>query len=330
MNLRCRLGSLRNVDPMGNAEPDKQVPRLSILVISYNTVDMTVDCLRSIYREAMDSCFEVIVLDNASTDGSATRILELFPQLQLIKSEQNHGFAIGNNIAAARARGEWILLLNPDTVVRDHAIDTLLNFARSHPEASIFGGRTTFADGTLNPTSCWARPTVWSSFCNGAGLAALYRGSRLFDPESMGDWCRDSVREVDIVTGCFFLLSKRDWEQLGGFDEGFFMYGEEADLCMRAAQRGLKCMICPDAQIIHYGGASEKVRSEKMVRLFCAKSRLFKTHWKPVSVKWGILTLDLWAIVRLVAHYLIHFVTNSNSEQLETWQRVWRDRKVWH
>ena len=315
---------------MDKIEPRGQAPRLSILIISYNTVDLTLDCLRSIYREAVDDSFEVIVLDNASTDGSAARISEQFPQARLIKSSQNHGFAVGNNIAAAMARGEWILLLNPDTVVKDHAIDILLDFACKHPEASIFGGRTLFADGTLNPTSCWARPTPWSSFCNGAGLAGLFPGSRLFDPESLGGWHRDSVREVDIVTGCFFLLSKRHWEELGGFDQEYFMYGEEADLCMRAARRGLKCMICPDAQIIHYGGASEKVRSEKMVRLFRAKSRLFKMHWKPVAAKWGILTLDLWAGVRLIAYSLGHAVTRSHAEQLETWRRVWRDRRTWH
>lgn len=119
------------------------------------------------------------------------------------------------------------------------------------------------------------------------------------------------------------MLRKQDWKALGGFNEDYFMYGEEADLCYRAAQRGLKCLICPDAQIIHYGGVSEKVRSEKIVRLFCAKSKLFEMHWNPVAAKLGILTLDLWAFVRLIAYGLGQAVTNSNGEHLETWRQVW-------
>ena len=315
---------------MVQAEQEASVPCLSIVVISYNTAELTIDCLRSIYREAIQNSFEVIVLDNASADESAKQISELFPQVRLIASSQNHGFAKGNNLAARDARGEWILLLNPDTVVQDHAIDTLLTFAGQHSEASIFGGRTLFADGTLNPSSCWARPTLWSSFCNGAGLAGLFPRSSFFNPESMGDWQRDTIRQVDIVTGCFFLLRKRDWQVLGGFNEDYFMYGEEADLCLRAAQHGFKCMICPNAQIIHYGGASEKVHADKMVRLFRAKSKLFAMHWNPVASAFGVLTLDLWAFVRLLAYSASRLVTDSKVEQLNTWLRVWQNRKKWH
>ncbi len=128
---------------MDNAEPNGQFPQLSIVIISYDTIDLTLDCLRSIYEEAIDNSFEVIVLDNASSDGSATKIAEHFPQVRLIKSAKNHGFAIGNNIAAAEARGEWMLLLNPDTVVRDHAIDILLKVcARAFGSVNFWGPNT--------------------------------------------------------------------------------------------------------------------------------------------------------------------------------------------
>lgn len=313
-----------------NVKADGHVLDLSIIVISYNTVDLTLDCLRSIYREAIDKSFEVIVLDNASSDESAKKIRQQFLQVRLIASEHNHGFAAGNNIAAVESRGEWLLLLNPDTVVKDHAVDVLLQFAREHPEATIFGGRTLFADGTLNPSSCWARPTIWSSFCNGSGLASLFPGSRLFNPESMTDWRRDSIREVDIVTGCFFLLRKRDWQELGGFDDGYFMYGEEADLCLRAAQRGFKCLICPDARIVHYGGASEKVRADKMVRLFSAKAKLFTIHWSRWAARFGIWTLDLWALTRLLAYSAAVLLDTTKAEPRETWRSIWKNRKQWH
>jgi GT2 family glycosyltransferase len=312
------------------AETDASAPCLSIVVISYNTADLTMDCLQSVYREAVQKSFEVIVLDNASSDDSVKKISESFPHVRLVTSKKNHGFAKGNNLAVGDARGEWVLLLNPDTVVKNYVIDALLKFAIKHTEASIFGGRTLFADGTLNPSSCWAGPTMWSSFCNGAGLASLFPRSSFFNPEGMGNWQRNTIRQVDIVTGCFLLLRKRDWQDLGGFNEDYFMYGEDADLCLRAAKRGLKCMICPDAEIIHYGGASEKVHADKMVRLFCAKSKLFTTHWNRIASKFGILTLDLWAFVRLLAYSVSHSMTNAKAEQLNTWLHVWQNRKEWH
>ena len=125
---------------MDNAESDRQIIQLSIVIISYNTINFTEDCLRSIYQEAINKYFEVIVLDNASADGSVARIADLFPQVRLIRGEKNHGFAVGNNIAAAEARGEWLLLLNPDTVIQGHAIDTLLQFApniRKHQSSEV-------------------------------------------------------------------------------------------------------------------------------------------------------------------------------------------------
>lgn len=303
---------------------------LSIVVVSYNTGDLTLACLRSVYEETSRHAFEVVVIDNASSDGSAARIAQEFPMARLIASDENHGFAQGNNIAVKKARGEWVLLLNPDTVVKRAAIDRLLSFALEHPEAAIFGGRTLYGDGELNPTSCWARPTLWSCFCAATGLTALFRDSKLFDPESMGDWRRDTVREVDIVTGCFFLLRKSDWDNLGGFDRRFFMYGEEADLCLRAAKKGLKCIICPHAEIIHYGGASEKVRADKMVRLFRARSQLYVTHWKPFQARLGILSLDCWVLVRLAAFSIIRIASGSHAEGLATWRKIWSQRMQWH
>jgi len=219
------------------APAESEVPLVSILVISYNTQAMTLACLASIAAETRVP-HEVIVLDNASPDGSASAIAERFPAMRLIASETNHGFARGNNIAAREARGRYLLLLNPDTVVLDHAIDRLVAFAERTPEAGIWGGRTVFADGRLNPMSVFADQTLWSVFCRTSGLALAFRGSPLFNPEEYGAWPRDAEREVDAVQGCFLLIRRDLWEALGGFDASFVMYGEEADLCRRARARG--------------------------------------------------------------------------------------------
>lgn len=308
-------------------------PRLSIIVVSYNTRDLTLACLRSVYAQTRDTAFELLVVDNASSDGSAAAIADEFPGARLWPLGENLGFAAANNFAARHATGEWLLLLNPDTVVLDGAIDRLVAFAQaaaaSHPRAGIFGGRTLFADGSLNPTSCWAAPTMWSTFCIASGLTSLFRGSTLFNPEAMPAWRRDSVREVDIVTGCFFLLRRSLWERLGGFDPAFFMYGEEADLCLRARKLGVRGLICPDATIVHYGGASESVRSDKMVRLFRAKAQLFRRHWTPRRAEALIRLLDCWAWTRAIALGVCSLFSARSAQGRSTWVEIWNSRSKW-
>ena len=304
-------------------------PTLSIVVISYNTREMTVSCIRSIFEQARGDDFEVIVLDNASNDSSAHALKSEFgDRIRLIESATNLGFAGGNNQAARNARGSYLLLLNPDTVVLDHAIDHLLDFARAHPDAGIWGGRTVFADGSLNPASCWRRTTVLSLACHASGLAHMFRRSPIFNPESYGGWARDSIRHVDIVSGCFFLIHRELWNELDGFDLSYFMYGEEADLCLRARAHGARPLITPKATIIHFGGASERVRADKIVRLFKAKSTLIKRHWPAYKVFLGLAMLASWPCSRTIFSRLLSLVGQA-TESSKVWQEVWSRRNEW-
>lgn len=313
---------------------NRAAPKVSIIVVSFNTREMTLACLRSIYEQTPAQLFELIVIDNASTDGSAEAIAREFPQTRLFALQENLGFAAANNFAAKQAAGEWLLLLNPDTVVLDGAIARLLAFAehsaQARPSAGIFGGRTLYADGKLNPTSCWAKPTLWSTFCYGVGLTGLLRSSRLFNPEAMPDWRRDSVRAVDIVTGCFLLLRRELWQTLNGFDPAFFMYGEEADLCLRAARAGVTALICPDATIIHYDGASERVRSGRIVRLFRARAQLLRKLYGWRGAVLSPRLLDLWAFSRMAGAKLAALLRGRASEVGTTWGEVWQQRAQWH
>ena len=261
---------------------------LSIIMVSYNTKELTLSSLQSVFDETKGVSFEVIVLDNNSSDESVDAIAQEFPQVKLIACKENYGFAQGNNIAAKEAKGKYLLLLNPDTVILDGAIQNLLRFANENKKAMVWGGRTNFADGSLNPSSCWCQITLWSIFCNAVGLTRMFPDNSFFNPEGYGGWNRDSVKQVDIVSGCFFMLKRELWDKLGGFSPEFFMYGEEADLCLRSAKLyGAKPMVTPDATIIHYGGASEKVRADKMVRLLTAKVKLIRKHWPPMMALIG-------------------------------------------
>ena len=300
-------------------------PTVSIIVISYNTRDMTLDCLRSVKTETTEP-YELIVLDNQSADGSADAIAAEFPDITLLRAEENHGFARGNNVAAKQARGEYLLLLNPDTVILDGAIDRLVEFAERAPQARIWGGRTLYGDRSLNPGSCWRRMSLWNVFCRTSGLTGIFPRSALFNSEAYGGWDRSTERQVDIVCGCFLLIRRADWHALGGFDPGFFMYGEEADLCLRATRDlGAAPRVCPEATIIHYGGASEKVRSDKMVRLLSAKSELIRRH---ISWPYRPLAQALfryWPYTRRLASAL----RGPNRESARVWGDIWNRRAEW-
>ena len=298
---------------------------VSIIVISYNTREMTLDCLRSV-RAGTRRDVELIVVDNASSDGSAAAIAAEFPEAMLMAESHNHGFAQANNLAAARARGDYLLLLNPDTLVHDGAIDRLVDFAEARPQARIWGGRTLYGDGTLNASSCWRRMTLWNIFCRTAGLTGLFARSALFNAEAYGGWGRDSEAAVDIVTGCFFLIRRADWEALGGFDPAFVMYGEEADLCLRAeAELGARPRITPAAEIVHYGGASQTVRADKMVRLLRAKTELVKRHIPAWQRPVARALFRLWPLTR----YLALGIVPGRGESAAMWRAVWQRRSEW-
>lgn len=307
-----------------------QVPAVSIIVVSYNTREMTLECLQSIADETRCS-HEVIVLDNASADGSPEAIAEAFPDVTLIAETDNHGFAQGNNIAIREARGAYVLLLNPDTIVLNGAIDRLMAFAQRTPDAGIWGGRTLYGDRSLNPTNCWRKMSLWSLTSQFFGLSSLFRGSGLFNPEGYGGWPRDSEREVDIVTGCFFLIKRCFWEDLNGFNATYVMYGEEADLCLRARQRGARPRITPEAEIVHYVGASETVRADKLVRLITAKTTLVRQYFPAWQKPLGLSLLRLWPWSRMVAARARARITGQARHQAaaESWSEVWQRREEW-
>lgn len=310
---------------------ESPAPRLSVIVVSYNTRAMTLDCLRSVIAETEPGLFELIVVDNASTDGSAAAVAAAFPGIDLIGLDANIGFAAANNLAAGRARGDYILLLNPDTVVLDRGIERLLRFAERTPEAGVWGGQTRFADGSLNPASCWGHMTLWSLFCSAVGLTALFRGSALFNPEGYGAWRRDSEREVGIVTGCFLLIRRDFWTALGGFDLRFFMYAEEADLCLRAAARGARPRVTPEARIVHHGAASEPVRAPKTVRLLRGKATLLHKHWRPLPRRIGLALFDGMVLSRLGGYALAAALTGREpyAGRRDEWREVWKARPTW-
>lgn len=305
-------------------------PDLTVIIVSYNTRALTLAALHTLYATTKATALHTVVLDNASTDGSADAIAAVFPQVELIRSTENLGFARANNVVAAEARTDWLLLLNPDTECHEGAVDNLRAFARAHPQGGIYGGRTVFPDGRLNIASCWRRITPWSVFCHATGLTAAFPRTALFDPEAMGGWQRDTAREVDIVVGCFLLIRRELWNRLGGFDLRYFMYGEEADLCLRARRLGFRPMITPEAEIMHLVGASSSSKAEKRILVVKARATLIRDHWPRRLVPVGIAMMWFWGGFRLMASRILALPGRPRGrERLAYWQQVWDRRKDW-
>ncbi len=298
---------------------------VSVVIVTYRCRDEARECLASLYRATTEASFEVVVLDNASNDGTVEMVAAEFPEVRVVALDENVGFAAGVNRAAEEAAGEFVLLLNPDTVVHPGAIERLVGFARERPQHGIYGGRTLDPDGSVNPGSCWGRPTVWSLTCFATMLSTVFKQSPLFDPESLGRWQRDSVREVDIVTGCLLLAERRVWLELGGFDARFFMYGEDADLALRAARLGYRPIITPDAVITHEIGVSSETRSDKLVLVYQSKAELVRKHFGPVRRPVGLMLL--WVGVGVRA--LLGGGSQTRGARGAAWRDVWRARGQW-
>ena len=205
----------------------------------------------------------------------------------------NLGFAAGVNLGVANSTSPLVVLLNPDTEVLPGAIDALVAFARTHPEHGLYGGRTLRPDGTTDPSSCWGEMTLWSLTSFALGLSTVFKRSRFFDPESLGAWERDSVREVPIITGCLLLASREDWDLLDGMDERFFLYGEDADFSRRARERGLRPVVVPEATIVHAVGGSTASSGRKMCMVMAGKATFLHTSWRPLPRTIGLALLQI-------------------------------------
>ena len=299
-------------------------PDVSIIVVNRNTRERTLACLQSIREATAKIFYELIVVDNKSSDGSPTAIRQREPDATVIALQEPVGFAQACNQAAERAKGRFILVLDAGALVQDGAIDRLVAFARCTPDAQIWGGRTLAADRSPNMLSCAGRMTPWRLFCQVAGLSKLFAGSGVFNGEAYGGWLRDSDRVVDIVSSRCLLIRADIWRKLNGFDPALVMHGEDADLCLRAAKLGATPLITPDAEVVLGNDTARALSGEQLTGLLAARSTLIRKHW-PTGLRW--LGQALLQAVPLT-HWLAASVA-SQKEAAAAWAEVIRTRRTW-
>jgi GT2 family glycosyltransferase len=281
---------------------------VSIIVVNWNTKSLLRDCLTSVYKQSRGIDFEIIVVDNASTDGSREMIRNDFPKVVLIENTKNRGFAAANNQGMAIAKGRYVLLLNSDTIVLDNCIANIISFADTHPRAGVIGCRVLNSDCTLQST-CFMFPSVLNLLLSSSYLYKIFPKSRFFGRELMTWWNANDVREVDIVKGCFMLVRREAIEKVGGLDESFFMYAEETDWCYRFRKCGWKVMFAPVGEIIHYGGQSTtQIPVAMIVQLRLSILKFIKKHYGWPSHVIARFLVALFFAVRLPVWLVMAFL----------------------
>jgi GT2 family glycosyltransferase len=288
---------------------------VSIVLVNWNTRDILCNCLRSVYEQTEHATFEVIVVDNASSDGSHEMVRRQWPQVRLICNNENRGFAAANNQGIELADGRYVLLLNSDTIVLDGAIQKTFVFAEQHPEAAVVSCRVLNGDGTLQH-SCFKFPSLFNLLLSVLYLNKLFPRSKLFGREEMTWWDKNDVRQVDVVAGCYMLVRREAIEQVGRLDTDYFMYGEETDWCWRFRRAGWNNLFFPGADIIHLGGQSSKqVRSEMLLQMRAGILQFFHKNRTRGEYALACFLTSMWFALRIVPWCIIGvFCTGRRCE----------------
>ena len=253
----------------------QSAPQLSIIIVNYNVREFLHHALVSLQKAMKGIRGETIVVDNASDDGSIEMVKRRFPKVRLIANDSNLGFARANNVGLKQARGKYILLINPDTLVQENTLQVMIRFFEENPDVGLAGCKILNPDGTFQLACRRSFPAPWAAVTKMIGLSALFPGSRLFGRYNLSYLSPDETYEIDAVSGSFMMVRREAYEQVGGLDEDFFMYGEDLDWCYRIQRAGWKNYYVHSTQIIHYKGESTKRSNLNEIRTFYQAMHLF-------------------------------------------------------
>ena len=276
-------------------------PLVSALVVSYNVRDLLLDCLRALHASpsARDSRhLEVVVVDNASTDGSADAVEKEFPAVKLVRQAKNTGYGRANNIGLQECSGRFVLLLNPDVTVDANCVDRLADFLLVRPDVGAAGPRLLRPDGSLDLACRRGFPTPATAFYRLVGLSRLFPRSRRFNRYNMGFQPDSDTHEIDAGTGACLMVRRAAVDRVGFFDPDYFMYGEDIDLCFRLKQGGWKVFYVPSATAVHYKGMSTRQNTRRMLYEF--HSAMWTFHHKHYAEDMpafanGLVWASIWA-----------------------------------
>jgi len=278
---------------------------VSIIIINYNNFHLLDECLRSIYKFTNQISFEVIVIDNNSSEGDVSVITSKFRNVKLIKNNENKGFSAANNQAFKIALGEYYLILNNDTIFIENTIKKILDFVSKRSDRIFVGCRLLNADKTFQE-SVMNFPSAWNTLSDSLFLSKLFKRSKFFNKNALSFDNIQDVIEVDVIKGAFMFCSADDIKQLNGFDENFYFYSEELDLCKRFIDSGGKIIYYPKTSIIHIGGAT--VTNDKLFfyrNQAISRIQYFQKHLSGVSFLAAVIFYYLGILIRIPIYFFI-------------------------
>jgi len=305
---------------------------LSIVVLSWNVCDLLRQCLESVAHDRLLSAdhppltTEIIVVDNASSDGSVEMVRAEFPHVRLIVNQANRGYTGGNNDGIAAATGRYVMILNPDTRVLDDALAAMVAYADAHSDVGIVGPQLLNPDGSVQP-SRRRFPTLMTGLFESTWLEPL-APRNILRRYYVLDQPDDAIQEVDWLFGACFLVRREVIQQVGALDEGFFMYSEEMDWCRRIRQAGWKAVYLPEAQVIHYGGkSSDQVAAQRHIYFQTSKVRYFRKHHGALTagaLRIALLAMYAWQLVLEAAKGAVGHKRTLRRERVRAYWQVLR------
>jgi GT2 family glycosyltransferase len=297
--------------------PPSATARVSVVIVSWNAKKYVQECLESLREHCQKVCAEVIVVDNASTDGTPELVAEMFPEFKLIRNPENSGFAKANNLGIAQSSGEYICLVNSDVKFIDDCISPMVSFLSSNPAVGMLGPKMLAADGRVW-RSTMRFPTVWNQFCRALGLDIAFKKSRLFGGLLMSDFDHGTTAPVEVLNGWFLLVRRSALERVGPLDPQFFMYGEDVDWCYRFHKAGEGVVFFGDAGAIHYGGASSSHAPLRFyLELYRATWQYWRKHHGGLAQLGFLIAFSIHHSLRLLGSAVIYLCSPSKRSDTE-------------
>lgn len=288
---------------------------LSIIIVTWNAKKYVWKCLKSLEQQGKDFSTEIILVDNASSDGAPELVREWFSHVRLIQNRRNFGFAKANNIGIKLSRGEYICLVNSDVNVPAGCLAKMLTYMERNPTIGILGPRMLGPDGKIQ-RSYMRFPTIWNCFCRALTLDSIFKGSRLFGGFLMTDFSSDRIADVEVLNGWFWVVRRKALDEVGLLDETFFMYGEDIDWCKRFHEGGWRTVYYPEAEAIHHGGASS---SRAPVWSYVEMQRANLLYWKKHHGRLGRVGISMvsWLhhVGRLLCYGVLYLLRRSECPE---------------
>lgn len=299
-------------------------PSISIVIVTWNGKKCALECLESLQHHLCDLPVEVIVIDNASTDGTPTAIRQQFPEVVLIENDSNLGFAKANNIGIALARGEYICLINSDVVVDSECLQQMTRYMHDNETVGMLGPKMRAPDGGVG-YSVMRLPTIWNTFCCAMGLHSLLPRFIKLSGYMATEFSYTKTEDVEVLTGWFWMVRRSALEQVGGLDERFFMYGEDIDWCHRFRKAGWRVVFYSEAESLHYGAASSaKAPVRFYIEMQRANLQYFRKHHGAVAGLGFLLINWVHQLIRVSGYAVLYCLNGSRrSEAAFKLMRSW-------